>query len=557
MNAESAKHLSAEGQPARTHLLARVPWPLVLFAGVLILLLLDRYRYLTHFGFLYTDGDQTTFWYQANDVAHGIFREPCVYGQDYNPPVEAWVAAPLLRAGVPAYVALPVVTVALALLPFVVLGVLAYRRGQRWGASVILLIPLALPIEYAVVSSLPRGFVNGIAVATPAVACWVFGKSRGSFLAAGFFAVLGLTVNPNCSIVLLAAGVFALLTHWRSWKFYLFSFLGGLAAAPAPILISLFYRWHPQVVTYRPKVGSGFSWDLLRNSLIVPGRKGVMLAHAELDLFFADFVPVVGGGHRGWVMLLVLPALVVLLLFVKRMRAAVAVLAASVFAIVCLGCERIHSADFNVFYPGSRMYLALPVLMALAWLWFDAGLRKRSKGPPGGRTLNVWAVGGRVVAIAALLGFAWCRRVGMLEAPSPFVTQSFLPPVESVERLRTDSKIVAEACRKYDVSLVLVGPGAYTCMNEGGPVLAHGSFETFYPYFERRTFLVAEERVKRHTAVLLYEPGWMQMAAALRRYPGCKVVSRLPALLLVKPAAPGETGLDVAAALGLVYRPNI
>jgi hypothetical protein len=549
MNSETETLTGAGHGAARKRWREGVPWAAVLFAAMLILLVLDRYRYLTHFGFVYTDGDQTTFWYQANDVAHAIFREPCLYGQNYNPPVESWIAAPLLLIGMPAYVALPLVTVVLALLPFVVLAVMAYRRGQRWGASLVLLIPLALPMEYVVVSSLPRGLVNGLAVATPAVALWIFGKSRKAFFAAGFFAVLGLTVNPNCSIVLLAAGAFALLTHWKSWRFYLFSFLGGVAAVPAPVLIALFYRWHPEVATYQPKVGFGFSWDLLRNSLLVAGRKSWMPAHAELDLFFADFIPLL---HRGWVMLLVLPAFVALLLAVKRVRAAAAVLAASVFAILCLGCERLHSAEYNVFYSGSRMYLAIPVLIAMALLWFDAGLQERGK-----KKLRFVVAGVRAILVVSLVVLACCRKVGMLDAPSPFVTQSYLPPVESVEQLRADSKAVAEACRKYDVSLVLVCPGAYTCLNDGGPVLSGGAYETFYPFFERRTFRVAEERVTKHRAVLVYEPGFFILGRAMQRYSHCKLVSRSPELLLVEPATPGETGLDVAAALGLTYRPHI
>ncbi|HMD55713.1 MAG TPA: hypothetical protein VKJ65_14295, partial [Phycisphaerae bacterium] len=464
-------------QTVRASWIKKIPWPLFLFTAILLVLLADRYRYLTHFGFVYTDGDQVAFWYQADDIAHGIFREPCIYGQSYNVPIEAWVAAPLLVLHVPAYIALPLATTILGLVPFFVIALLAYRHGYRWAASIILLIPLALPIEYTVVSSLPRGFINGLVVATPTIACWLFYQSRKAFFFAAFFAVLGLTVNPNCSIILLAAGVFALLTHWRSPRFYIFSLLGALAAVPAPLLIQLFYQYHPQSNAYHPKLPLVFSWPALKYSLFLPDQPAPALNHRELDLFFAHFIPVV---EQGWLILVILPALVLLLAAVCRFKAAIAVLIASVFTILCLGIERIHTAYENVFYSGSRMYLALPILFSLAWLWFDMGLQVRAKNK---FRFLVPAV--RVLFIICLIDFALSRNVALLDPPSPFVTGATLPPVNSVQQLRNDSAAVAAACRKFNVSFVLVCDTS--CFDEAAPVFSDHTFETLYPFFERRT----------------------------------------------------------------------
>ena len=103
--------------------------------------MVDRVYYLRNFGLVYTEADQTMLWYQADDIAHGIIREPCYYGQAYNVPVEAWLAVPLLWSGVPHAVALPVAVIGLALFPFFLLAGIAYRRGNGWAASMILLIP--------------------------------------------------------------------------------------------------------------------------------------------------------------------------------------------------------------------------------------------------------------------------------------------------------------------------------------------------------------------------------------------------------------------------------
>jgi hypothetical protein len=526
----------------------RISWALGLLVLTFGLLVAQRYYYLSHFGFVYTDGDQTAFWDQANDVAHGIFREPCLYGQSYNIPVEAWLAVPLLWVGVPAYVALPIVASALGVLPFVVLALLAYRRGQRWIASCVLLIPLVLPIQYTVVSSLPRGFINGLAVATAGVACWVFGRSRRAFFFGAFFAVLGVAVNPNCLIVLIAAGVFALLIHGRSAAFYLFSVLGAVAALPVPIFVWLFYRYHPECDAYHPKLAVAFTWRLLNNSIFVPGQSGLTLNRPALGLFFADLVPIL---HDGRFIFVIGSGLVVLLLLVFRIRAAIAVLIAWVFALLCLGIDRIHMASVNVFYPGARMFLALPVVIAIGLIWFDAGVQERCK------RVRFAAPLVRTVMVVGLLGVACFSFFGerkLLDWPSPLVMPFIVPPVNSVEQLMADSRALTDACQKYDADLVLIGQNYLTCMNQAGPILSGKAFETLSPFFERRTYRIAEERKRLHRRVIVYLPTTLQVFFAARRGLNGRVISDSPRILLIETAPPGISGLNIALDVGILYR---
>jgi hypothetical protein len=535
-------------EPAIAPARGRISWALGLLVLTFGLLVAQRGYYLSHFGFVYTDGDQTAFWDQANDVAHGIFREPCLYGQSYNIPIEAWAAVPLLWARVPAYVALPVAASALGVVPFVVLALVAYWRGQRWVASCILLIPLALPIRYTVVSSLPRGFINGLAVATPGVACWVFGRSRRAFFFGAFFAVLGVAVNPNCLIVLIAAGVFALLVHGRSAAFYLYSVLGAVAALPVPILVWLFYRYHPECDAYHPKLAVVFTWRLLKDSIFVPGQAALRLNGAALDVFFADLIPIL---HDGRFIFVIGPGLVAVLLLVFRIRAAVAVLIAWVFALFCLGVDRIHMASPNVFYPGSRMFLALPVVIAIGLIWFDAGMEDRCKRARFAAPLI------RTVMVVGLLGaacFSFLDERKVLDWPSPLVMPYIVPPVNSVGQLISDSRALTNACRKYDADLVLIGQNYLTCMNQAGPILSGGAFETLSPFFERRTSRIREERRRLHRRVIVYLPTTLQVFLAGRRELHGRVISDSPKMLLIETAPPGMSGLDIALDLGILYR---
>jgi hypothetical protein len=523
-------------------------WAMVVVLIIAGCLIANRIYYLTHFGLVYTDGDQTAFWYQAEDLAHGIFREPCLYGQNYNVPVESWGAVPLIWMGLPAYLAVPVVGAFLGVLPFLILAALAYGRGQRWGAAIVLLIPLALPIEYTVVSSLPRGFVNGLAVATGALACWMFYQSRKSFFLGAFFAVVGVTVNPNCAIVLLAAGVFALLMNYRLVDFYLFSLLGGIAALPVPMLIRLFYKYHPECDAYSPKVSMHFYWDLFKGSLFATDQPTLTLNRPELDLFFGHFIPIL---EQGWIILWVLGAMVVLLLLVLRFRAAFAFLLAAAFTIFSLGVERLHTVSDNVFYSGSRMFLAVPVLIAMGVVWFDGGLGDLWK------RLRFLAVGMRVVLIGGFVTLACFSFFGhreLLASPSPLIPENSLPPINRVDELVSDTQSVTEACRKYHVELVLIGRSYATCMDQAGPVLGQGAFETLSPFFERRTYRIKEEQNEKRTRVILYEPSEYQTLLAHQANFHTTAISDSPEMLLIEVAGPGMSAMDIASDVGIPYR---
>jgi hypothetical protein len=298
---------------------------------------------------------------------------------------------------------------------------------------------------------------------------------------------------------------------------------------------------------YDPKVGMGFSWELLRKSIVLSRGKGWAVNHQMLDMFWGDLVPVV---HRGWVMVVIFAVLVAVLLAVKKWRAAVAVGGAGVMTVVVLGDLRVHSAWANVFYSGTRMFLAAPVVWALGMYWMDAGVGERLR--------RRWAAAVvRGVVIAGLGVLALCRHTELLKSPTPLVTEASVPPVERVDQLTSDARAVAAACAKHHATLVIVAPSAYTCLNDGGPVVTDGAIETLYPGFERRSFRVAEERMKRHTAVIVYMPGMMQMMWAARAFPGSRMVSRSPGMMLVTIPSPGKSGVEVAEGLGMTVRLKI
>src|ERR1700722_4145953 len=90
---------------------------------ILFILALDiRWRVLYQYCFLITDCDQLLLWDAANDIHHGIFHEPCFYGQLYNPLVEPLLAQSFLFSGMPVRITLPLVSWLLGMFPYTLLG---------------------------------------------------------------------------------------------------------------------------------------------------------------------------------------------------------------------------------------------------------------------------------------------------------------------------------------------------------------------------------------------------------------------------------------------------
>jgi len=87
------------------------PWPFILLATV------DRAILIEIFGSRYVSTDDAIVWSAAVDYGQGLFRGPYYYGQNYGPMLEALVAAPFTRLGLPMHWLMPAVSSVLALLP--------------------------------------------------------------------------------------------------------------------------------------------------------------------------------------------------------------------------------------------------------------------------------------------------------------------------------------------------------------------------------------------------------------------------------------------------------
>jgi hypothetical protein len=494
----------------------------------MLTLVADRYTLCQQYLFKYTDEDQVIMWLAGHDLLEGKLHEPCFFGQDYNSCVEGYLATPLLAAGVPYHQAVPLVTVTLGLLPFLVLAWVAWRRRQSLVAATSLLVPILLPVRYAIITGMPRGFVPGVAFSIfPALlllpppprptrsttsgeeprlaennkARWL----RRSFPALRYFlaallAALAIQLNPNCLILLVPVAVFALLTLWREWKFWVLGAAGLLTGLSYMLFVDQFYHvYHEDYVWYlRGKIYT-WSWgnynSYFQNFAAPTGSS----SHS-----FSDLVPIhIAGANAPLFLVCAFAGVGLLLLLRLRVAGVMALLTGVFFTLLSFGYSRIADGRGGnpMTFSYSRMFLAIPVLFVWLLLLVNITRWPRFSNIPMTRWLTRGALVGMfivgVMAVREKEEPAALQRLIANEVGSANICQP-----ELVEDVYASAAEVQKAADIEDADLVVFGYAekilgySLPCITTVDTLLASPQ--------ERRTWRFIEELEKgRHEKILL------------------------------------------------------
>lgn len=345
-------------------------------AALIALGAIARAIILHRFAFTHVGIDDALIMQVAIDYGNGLFREPYLYGQNYNPMLEALLAAPLVRVGAPPWIALPAITSLLALLPFWSWAIWALRKGESAPAMAIAAVPLVLPVEWGMITSMPRGWVHGLALL--AFIPWML-DGRNSVLRhllIGFTLMLALLCNANALPVVAAIALWLGLTrmpHPSLWAASAASLALGYAVHRSA---QSWYEARPGTVVHPLQQSDmAFSADLLRAGL------------AGIDAHALHMHPFDG---MGWLAFALAAAASVALMLRGRWEAGAALLASLVVLLFALGLPKVHEGCASVFFPQSRMMLSLPLILAGA-----AALLLRSSMP------TRWAVLGLLMVLLA------------------------------------------------------------------------------------------------------------------------------------------------------------
>lgn len=333
----------------------KVPADRTVYWGVWALLALGlavRLVVLIHFGFRYIGIDDALIQQVAIDYGHGIFREPFLYGQNYNPMLEALLAAPFVRIGADPWIVLPIVTSLLALWPFWSCALWCQRKGFSTAALLIAATPLLLPLEWDLITTQSRGFVHGLALL--GFVPWTQGIRRlfPRFLLTSLVLALSIWCNPNTAPVVAGIVVWLSGHHFRSKEFWITG-IAGLG------LLFILHQWsqtyyadHPERLIHPLTTSDlAFSADRILNGL----------RHFDQHILHViPFASIAAG---------TLPVLLVLgLAFLIRRGRTLEVFSLFTIAIcmiLALGILKVHEGCTSVFFPKSRMFLALPLILGV------------------------------------------------------------------------------------------------------------------------------------------------------------------------------------------------
>ena len=315
----------------------------------MILLVVSKLITMFNFSFLYTGNDDLVFWEIAKDYSHGIFQEPFMYGQNYNYALESLLATPLIKLGMSYQYALPITTALMGVFPFVLFAIGFFRKKWFAASFIFLLVPIAMPIEYDIMTTITRGFINGLFFCSFLIFPVLFPSRKSSFLIFGLFVALGYITNPNSLVFSFPIGIYLFLSNFKDYRFYVFVFLGAIF----PLVLFYFSK---QFYLNNPEYEVHSMWDLTYSF------QRIGETFYKFDRAFKYLTPFFWFANW-WIV----PVIFILGLgLIKRnWRMGTSILLAGAFIIFSLGVNKVEEGIDSVFFSASRMFLALPLLLAL------------------------------------------------------------------------------------------------------------------------------------------------------------------------------------------------
>ncbi|MBL7813320.1 MAG: hypothetical protein JNL57_13950 [Bacteroidetes bacterium] len=454
-----------------------------------------------HFGLEITDSDQSLMWQAALDISQGKVYVPLFYGQAYNSMAEAWLAAPLVWAGVPACRAVPLITWLMGITPVLIAQWMAVRRSKYGAAVFILLFAALLPDSFVQTCQMSRGFVQGVFFTSIGAGILLAGRKSHWIAGTGvFFILFGLGQNPN-AIFLLAPVVFSTNLRRISWKQGVAGICGLLLAVSFFVFAQYWYRLHPQNLIH---VKSGlFDWS------------GQILI-SQLPKSNAILRTVFPGGVFGLVILLALS----LWWFAGQRRTQLAFIFLIIAVFFSMGSTKTTEASDNVFFGYSRFYLALP----LALLFLVSGSN---------RSIKIPNIPFYLLALPVFLFFAFRSFQFRTHSNLQEINKAYIPlMVEKISTVKSDCEKAKDSAQKYGAKGIVVG-GHYLLelFSCGCNALVPDYPAVMRPSYERRPWLYKDYENLIPGKVIFLEL-WQKDSAVFKKFTGIKRDIRGAAFIL-------------------------
>lgn len=452
--------------------LQRVYW--VLFGLFIVNKLIVYFLFST----LYFDQDQTTMWLATEEMSKGHFHEPCFWGQPYNTMLESLFAVPLNLLGMKASYSLPLITMCMASFPYLWGSRLVFKYKNQKLGLILLIVPLITTVDYDLLMGMSRGWVTGQFIASFAFWSFVHPQKRLGWVLFGFSASLALWVNANAIFLLFIIAYFLLLENYKNFRFYAFGLIGAIVPVLWVIFSLNFYREHPDY-SLHPPPSFGFSVSLILEAL------------PRLDVFFGYVGPFARFG--GWLSLFCIPILITVLFVKRNLKYGVLHLVLFIGIVASLSMEKTSDAMGTLFFSGGRFFIGYPFI--LAFLTFSLIEVKSFK-------LNMKVV----IIIIAVMTVARISKLFYRYGNIELVGRKHWVSVEHIDDLQKSCEEIKDITEAFNISLVVFRSDPDQLLTYGCPCLVDDFPETFFTWYERRTWLTKNLDTTIHKNILLINP---------------------------------------------------
>lgn len=412
-------------------------------------------------------------WLGTKNYAQGLFHEPRFYGQAYNSMLESLLAVPLFKLGLPLHIALPTITTLLTLFPFFVISILTYLKRSKVTGILILTIPLLLPIEYDFMTSISRGFVTGLAITSIALFSIFWSKSNISFIILGLLTIIGYSTSANSILLSLPCLFFLFLQNLKNKSFYLYSSIGVSIGVLVHIAIAKFYENNPNYILHNYDLKFSFDYFI----------EGIYY----LNRFFNNVTPIFW--KQGWIVLFAILAISFLLFKKKKLNESMFAFSIPFVLLIPLAASKVHDGTNSIFFSFARMYIAIPILLAISFSFLRLKKGKLS-----------------YLFIFLSLIFVLHKVLKTNQSIDRNLNNNHVVSVIKTERLYEECKQISDISFNYKIDLIIINKHwFYDFYNYGCPACMKSFPKTLRPSYERRTWRLLEDENKVYSNVLIID----------------------------------------------------
>ena len=318
-----------------------------LLVFVLILLCIYKVFTIVDFNLEYYDSDQFIMWLSARLFSQGEFYGPCFYGQDYNYMIEGFLAAPLLYFGMDVRMAVAWATQFLFSSVWIINALIIAKHKSLLSALLFLSIWMLLPLEYDLLTALPRGFVPAFACCSALMWTLIKPQHKTAFALNTVLSACACTINPTTAWISFPVLAYAWIKS-KTRYFILLPACVALITAGIWYMQHRYYSLHPDYIVH-PQAG-GWSWDYFKMNI------------ARLNLLIFLTGPMWPGLGILWFLLF--------LIFIWVYRRQQVVLWTLLFTILLFALFLFHFKIGDglyhwLFFSNSRFFIGLPLVLAL------------------------------------------------------------------------------------------------------------------------------------------------------------------------------------------------